>query len=302
MNWVLISAGAVLALGFLIGIYRGAIKIAISLVTTIVTLIVVTIAAPFVAKAICELSPLDEMIKSQVSSTMADAAVSQFFGEDQEGMSEEDVRAVLDAAGVSEEQLQQYGISAKDIADGKISGDDLARFGISSSILDGLKDKEGIEETVENAEIPRDVQVAAIEKADLPESFKSLLSTNNNSEIYEELGVETFAQYVGEFLSKLIINIVAYLGTFILVTIILRAIVFALDIVDDLPVFGFINHLAGGAVGIVCALIIIWVAFVAVTLLYVTAPGKEIYNAIQDNGFLKMLYEYNPIMKLATKI
>ncbi len=302
MNWVLISAGAVIVLGFLIGVYRGAIKIAISLITTIVTLIIVTIAAPFVAKAICELSPLDEMIKSQVSSTMTDAAASQLFGGDEEKLTEEEVRTALEAAGVSEEQLGQYGISIGDIVNGKVSGDDLAEYGISSSIFNGFKDKKGLEETIENAEIPRDMQVAAIEKADLPESFKNLLSTNNNSEIYEELGVETFAQYVGEFLSKLIINVVAYLGTFILVTIILRAVVFALDIIDDLPVFGFVNHLAGGAAGVVCALVIVWVAFVAVTLLYVTPPGKEIYNAIQENGFLKMLYEYNPIMKLATKI
>lgn len=303
MNWVLVSVGAVIALGFLIGVYKGAIKIAISLVTTIVTLIIVTIATPFVAKIICEFTPLDDIIKSQVSSTMADAASSQFFGSGGGGMSEEEVRSVLSAAGISEEQLEQHGVSIEDIASGKVTGDDLAELGISSSILDGLKKDSGtVENVVENAEIPRDMQVAAIEKADLPESFKNLLSTNNNSEIYSELGVETFAQYVGEFLSKLIINIVSYLCTFILVTIILRAIVFALDIVEDLPVFGFINHLAGGAVGVLCSVIIVWVLFVGVTLLYVTSPGKEIYKAIQENVILKMLYEHNPIMKLAAKI
>lgn len=300
MNWVLISVGAVIALGFLIGVYKGAIKIVISLVTTIVTLIIVTIATPFVAKIICEFTPLDDMIKSEISSTMADAASSQIFGEG--GMSEDEVRGVLEAAGVGEEQLEQYGISIADIASGEVTGDDLAKFGISSSVLDGLENKENMEDIVEDAEIPRDMQVAAIEKADLPESFKNLLSINNNSEIYEELGVKTFAQYVGEFLSKLIINIVSFLCTFILVTIILRAIVFALDIFDDLPVFGFVNHLAGGAVGILCAVVIVWVLFVGVTLLYITSAGKEIYDAIQGNGILKMLYDYNPIMKLATKI
>ena len=62
--------------------------------------------------------------------------------------------------------------------------------------------------------------------------FKTQLSTNSNSEIYSQLGVQTFAQYV-EFLSKLIIHIIAFLGTFLIVTIILRCNCIALDIVQN---------------------------------------------------------------------
>ena len=130
--------------------------------------------------------------------------------------------------------------------------------------------------------------------------FKSLLSDNNNDVIYEKLGVKTFAEYVGEFLSKLIIHIVAFLCTFLLVTIVLRAIIFALDIVSELPVLGFFNRLAGGVVGAAGGLIIIWLFFVVITLLYVTAFGREIYQVIQENAILNMLYENNPLMKLAT--
>ena len=47
-------------------------------------------------------------------------------------------------------------------------------------------------------------------------------------------------------------------------------------------------------------LIIIWLFFVVITLLYVTAFGREIYQVIQENAILNMLYENNPLMKLAT--
>lgn len=302
MNWVLMTMGAIILIGFLIGVYRGAIRIAVSLVTTVVTIVLVTFATPFVADAISEFTPLDDMIKSQVSSTMANAAASQVLGEEGGGLSEESVRQVLGAAGITEEQLAGFGISIDDIVSGRVSGDELAQYGISSSLLDGLKDSGAVQDAIENAEIPRDMQVAAIEAADLPELFKSLLSTNNNSEIYEELGVDTFAQYVGHFLAKLIINIVAFLCTFLLVTIILRAIIFALDVVSELPVLGVVNRIAGGAVGALCALVIVWVLFVVITLLYVTSVGKEIYEAVQGSEILKMLYDYNPIMKLAAKI
>lgn len=301
MNWLLITVGAIFLISIIVGICKGAIKIAVSLATTIVTLFLVFFATPYVAKAIAKYTPLDDLIKSQVVSTMANVATSQVTGEGG-GLSESSVRKVLEAAGVTEDMLSQYGISIEDIVNGSISSEDLAKYGISSNVLDGLSDdkKGSIEDAINEAEIPRDVQVAAIEKADLPDVFKNLLSVNNNSEIYKELGVDTFAQYVGSYLARLIINIVAFLCTFVLITIVLRAIVFALDIVSNLPVLGFINRLAGGAIGVIGALVIVWTVFVVITLLYTTSFGKEMYRMIQSDAILKTIYEYNPIMKLAT--
>lgn len=301
MNWIVIASGCIVLLGFLIGVYRGAIRIAVSLATTVVTLILVTFLTPYAAKAIIKFTPLDDMIQEQVSSAMiSQAASGEASGEG--GLSEEGVRKVLEAAGVSEEQLEMLGIKIEDIVDGRVSGDDLAQYGISRNILDGLKDNGAVQEAIENAEIPRDVQMAAIEASDLPELFKSLLSTNNNSEIYQELGVESFVQYVGTFLARLVINILAFLGVFLLVTIILRAIIFALDVISELPGVGFINRMAGGVVGILCALIIIWIFFVIVTLLYVASIGTDLYEMIQASEVLKILYDYNPIMRLATRL
>ncbi|MFR2661718.1 MAG: CvpA family protein [[Clostridium] scindens] len=301
MNWLLITVGAIFLISIIVGICKGAIKIAVSLATTIVTLLLVFFATPYVAKAIAKYTPLDDLIKSQVVSTMANVATSQVTGEGG-GLSESSVRKVLEAAGVTEDMLSQYGISIEDIVNGSISSEDLAKYGISSNVLDGLSDdkKGSIEDAINEAEIPRDVQVAAIEKADLPDVFKNLLSVNNNSEIYKELGVDTFAQYVGSYLARLIINIVAFLCTFVLITIVLRAIVFALDIVSNLPVLGFINRLAGGAIGVIGALVIVWTVFVVITLLYTTSFGKEMYRMIQSDAILKTIYEYNPILKLAT--
>lgn len=299
MNWIVITVGAIFLIGFIVGIYRGAIRIAVSLATTIITIVIVVFATPHVVKLISDFTPLDEMIRNQVSTTMANAATSQVTGGESGGLTADGVRKVLDAADISEEELANLGISVDDIVNGNISSDQLAEYGISSSLLDGIKNSGTVENIIENADIPRDVQVAAIEKADLPEVFKSLLTVNNNSEIYSELGVETFAQYVGHYLAKLIINIVAFLCTLILVTVVLRAIVFALDVIANLPVLGFVNRLAGGGIGLVCALVVVWVLFIIVTLLYTTSFGKEAYNAVQGNGILAAIYDNNPIMKLA---
>lgn len=302
MDFVVLGIGLIFLICVIVGIYKGAIKIAVSLVTTLLTLVIVFFATPFVADLIESKTPVDSMIKDQVMKTMASVASEQLAGAQEDGIDAEDVRKALEAAGVSEEKLQEYGISIDDIVNGEISSEQLAEYGISKNVLAGLgaEGSAGIEEALENADIPKDIQIKAIEMAELPEVFKSLLSDNNNDVIYEKLGVKTFAEYVGEFLSKLLIHIVAFLCTFLLVTIVLRAIIFALDIVSELPVLGFFNRLAGGVVGAAGGLIIIWLFFVVITLLYVTAFGREIYQVIQENAILNMLYENNPLMKLAT--
>lgn len=302
MDFVVLGIGLIFLICVIVGIYKGAIKIAVSLVTTLLTLVIVFFATPFVADLIESKTPVDSMIKDQVMKTMASVASEQLAGAQEDGIDAEDVRKALEAAGVSEEKLKEYGISIDDIVNGEISSEQLAEYGISKNVLAGLgaEGSAGIEEALEHADIPKDLQIKAIEMAELPEVFKSLLSDNNNDVIYEKLGVKTFAEYVGEFLSKLIIHIVAFLCIFLLVTIVLRAIIFALDIVSELPVLGFFNRLAGGVVGAAGGLIIIWLFFVVITLLYVTTFGRGIYQVIQENAILNMLYENNPLMKLAT--
>ena len=284
-----------------VGAVRGAIKITVSLVTTLLTFLIVSFATPFVAKAIAEFTPLDDVIETQISNTITDAVTAQILGVNEEGLSEEGVRKALRAAGVDENTLADYGITIEDIVEGRVSKSELAQYGISGNVLDGVRaGQHETQEALDETEIPRDVQTEVIKKADIPDIYKKLLNENNNSEIYRQLGVETFAQYVGSYLAKLLINIVSFLCTFLLVTIVFRAIVFALDIVADLPGIGAVNHLVGGIMGILGALVIVWLLYLIITLFFTTAVGKLLFEMIQDNAFLKVLYEYNPVMKLAT--
>lgn len=311
MDWVLITVGIIFLVCIIIGICQGALRIAVSLLTTLVTLAIVFFATPHVADAVTKYTPVDDLIKEKVSAAIVDVAKTHLAGEAADlagGLSEDDIRAALDAAGVREDDLESYGVSVEDIAQGDIDEELLSQLGVLDMLSAGDEDEDedgGGEESggiLDGLEIPRDLQQEAINAADMPDIFKELLAVNNNSEIYEELGVDSFAQYVGAFLAKLIINILSYLGVFLIVTILLRAIIFALDIVAELPVLGLINRLAGGAIGLVGAAIIVWILFVVVTLLYTTVIGKDIYQTIQGNGILKFLYDHNPIMGMATKI
>lgn len=307
MNWLEISIGIIFLICIITGLVRGAIRIVVSLIATVITLIVVFFATPYVSQAIEKYTPLDNMIKQKVVSTVTDVAASAITGGEGTsgtGLTEETVKKALKAAGVSEDMLNKYGISVSDIVNGKISSSDLAKYGISENILDGFKNSgsSSAEEMIENADIPESLQETAIKAANIPDVFKNLLLKNNNKEMYQKLGATTFVQYIGAYIAKLVIDMIAFILTFIVVTVIIRAIVFALDIVSELPVVGFFNHLGGGVLGIGIALIIVWILFMLVTLLYTTDIGKEMYGMIENNSMLKIIYDSNPILQLVVSL
>ncbi len=303
MEWVIWTIGAILLVGLIIGIYRGAVRIAVSIATAILTVVITFFITPYVADIVEEKTPLDDSIKNYVVSSMADAAKSLLPVEEGTGLTKERVRKVLKAAGVTNKDLKEHGMTIEDIVNGDVKKEELTKLGISSKILDGQKDAEekAVEELMEKEDIPRDTQMQAIETSEFPEIFKKLLKQNNSEETYAQLGAETFAQYVGTYLAKLIIHIGVFLAVFLLVTIIVRALVFALNIVNDIPVFGLMNRLAGGAAGMLCSLLVIWFLFIVVTLFYTTNVGKEIYDTIQGNVFTRIIYENNPLLKISMK-
>lgn len=147
-------------------------------------------------------------------------------------------------------------------------------------------------------EIPRNTQISIIENAELPDVFKELLLSNNNSEVYEVLGVTNFVDYVVGYMTKEIIDIIAFLVTFIIVSLVVRIVIVALDFVAALPVLGILNRLSGMAVGTVLSLIIVWFFFVVITLCYSTDVGKALMQMIVEEKSLQFLYEINPIMKM----
>lgn len=302
MNWVIIATGLIFLICVVVGLYRGAVKIAVSLAATIVTFILVFFLTPYVSQGIMAVTPLDEMIESQAEQSIMGMASSVLQGDEGEGgsgLTVENVRRVLESAGITEAQLNAAGITVEDIVNGNVTSDELAQYGISSSLLDGLQGSSEAESILEDVEIPRDTQIAAIEGADIPGVFKALLLNNNNSETYDELGVDNFIQYISAYATRLIINILSFILTFVVITVVMRAVIFALDIVANLPVLGFFDRLGGALLGAAGGLIIVWILFMLITMLYTTSFGREAYDVIQGNDILRVIYEYNPVLKMA---
>ena len=193
----------------------------------------------------------------------------------------------------------------------EISEDELANLDLSGTPLENLSPEElenlndldwkalGI--TPEDilsvlGEIPKDVQISEIENASIPAFIKDMLLQNNNSTVYGELGVNSFTAYVATSISRLVLNVLSFLVTFLLAIIIVKALMFAVNIIGELPVLGLINHIAGGALGLVLGLVVIWLGFLIITLLYSTAVGSACFDMVEKSSILTFLYNCNPFL------
>lgn len=127
----------------------------------------------------------------------------------------------------------------------------------------------------------------------LPESIKDDLKENNNKENYNALGVKDFEEYVSNYVACIIIRALAFVGTFIVISILLAVLCVTLDLISKLPVLNSANHLLGLALGCANAILIVWIFFVIVTALGSTGFGQSMMQMIGESSFLNFLYGHN---------
>lgn len=106
------------------------------------------------------------------------------------------------------------------------------------------------------------------------------------SGIYEE---------IGNYVAGIIINIIACVVTFIIVLLVLRILINMLDLVTKLPVLNAMNHLGGTIAGAIEGILIVWLMFFAITLCKSSEMCQGLLNDINQNAFLKLIYENNLI-------
>lgn len=139
-------------------------------------------------------------------------------------------------------------------------------------------------------------QQEAIDKLSLPDNVKNALQANNTADMYKKLGVSSFSEYVSNYVAGTGIAALSYLIVFLVLYIALRVIFIVLNIVTLLPFLKGVNKLAGGALGIVHAVVYIWVFFAIATAAMNTSWGMEVLTMIGSSKFLTFLYQYNLIL------
>ena len=106
---------------------------------------------------------------------------------------------------------------------------------------------------------------AVIESLEIPDQIKKLLIENNNGEIYQEMGVQIFEDYVGKYLADRVIRVIIFTVLFIVFYAFLHIIIVWLNLISRLPILYGLNKIAGAVLGLTEALIFIWVGALVLT-------------------------------------
>ena len=91
-------------------------------------------------------------------------------------------------------------------------------------------------------------------------------------------------------------RILAVAVTYIIVRILLRTLLFSLEILTKVPGLSFINRMAGAAFGLLQQLLIAWLLLLVVAVLSMTPWGASLYEWIRSSVVLSFLYDHNLLL------
>ena len=146
--------------------------------------------------------------------------------------------------------------------------------------------------------VTKTAQEQAIEELQVPDMLKNLLISNNTEKTYKELAVNSFNDYVPKFMANLIMNIISFVITWLIVASFIWLAVMTLDVIANLPIIHGVNQMLGLVLGAGQALVIVWIIFLAITVIASTAIGKQLMEMIEKSILLSQIYNGNVFLKL----
>ena len=140
-------------------------------------------------------------------------------------------------------------------------------------------------------------EIGYIETLPMPKSIKDALIENNNIDKYKSLAVNSFKEYVSNYLAGVVINALAFVLTFLVILIALWVISIGLNIISKLPILNQLNKTAGMVAGLVQGLLIVWVFFIVITIFSGSQAGHDALEMIETSEILKFIYNNNVLMQ-----
>ena len=140
-------------------------------------------------------------------------------------------------------------------------------------------------------------QTEMINSYSIPQMIKSVLIQNNTSDVYTQLLVNVFGEYIIGFLSKLIIRILSLIIIFLLIKLLFRSITVIFDVIDKLPILHGINRFMGAVVGFTEGFIIISLFFLFMTVFAGNEIGDGFYKLVESNFILAFIYDNNIFLR-----
>lgn len=168
---------------------------------------------------------------------------------------------------------------------------------IQESVEEFAKEKTG-----RTGESGTEEKQKVLEEMGVPEIIAENILKNSSQETYSYLSAQSFIEYISGYMATIVVNGISFFLSFFLVTVSIRMVTYALNLIARLPVVHGVNKIAGGLLGGVKAILFIWVAMLILTIFCETSVGKAGFDMIEKDNILRALYENNILAKLFTGI
>ncbi|MDE6025877.1 MAG: CvpA family protein [Lachnospiraceae bacterium] len=145
-------------------------------------------------------------------------------------------------------------------------------------------------------------QIDIINEMNVPDFIKTALLDNNHGQARIDFGVNTFYEYVSVYIAYMIVNAIAFTITFALTMLLFGIINLILALAVQIPIVNGINRLGGLLFGVLEALLIVWILFVAIAIFSDTQVGVWAYRQIENSSFLALIYDKNVFMSVITDL
>ena len=306
INILEIAVAAVILLFAAAGYRKGFVKKLAAMVSLLVSVVLVSALLPWITAFLKENTPVYTMIEEQCRTVMEKQIGEALFsgaekstGESSQAeiyrnMGREEMKALIEANGydgslldaLSDEQLEQY---KEQYIQQYFGSDTTDSGGSENSGAFFLGNLTRIEQT------------ELIENLPLPEFLQDILLDYNNEEGYQGLGVSTFQDYLVGFIATGILNVAAFLVSVLIVHLLLWLSISALSILTNLPVIRVVNRVAGLALGHLQALLVLWLAFLILSLVSGTGIGMQLMKMVESSNWLNWLYQSNLFLEIVLR-
>ncbi len=153
------------------------------------------------------------------------------------------------------------------------------------------KDMLGLEDKVN--ELSRNAQAKLISELPFGGNIVEKLLENNNTSIYDRLGVDKFADYIAGMLSHIILFVGASIVIFFAVYLIILILGFSLDLFSKFPVVGTINGILGGLLGVINSAFIIWLIAILIEIFMMNTFAIKFHEMIDNSLFGEYFFSHN---------
>ena len=172
----------------------------------------------------------------------------------------------------------------------------MEKTSLYDKIQESCREFSGSQDVTEGNGMDEETEDSLISQLPLPKILQKNLTVNNTEEVYQYLAVDTFGDYISEYLARAIINGLSYLIAYALANLVLRVVLLILDMIAGLPLISGANRLTGGVVGVAKGIVFIWIALLLLTILCSSDIGKRGLELVEKDSVLQTLYKHDVLV------